>query len=275
MPDHRDLLQVFVWQDYDLAPRFPRLIKFLDFWSHNLDGPLSTIRVAHAGISGPAEMRYRRQRMAFALSTHSLALRQQGEGGAKRRVRARAERGCRWIPRRLRRRSPHPPFGHLLPTGGEKEGTLEVSHISSSRRKPGPIPPLTDNTLPSPSNCEEKWNRCSVHKPSCQRKLPKTCHCRARPGNPLCHIIRLRSNGTMDPRTKSGDDSSLRFNPSAAIRARTVPWCYRSATLLSISEVPTRHVIAEHRQNPEPAHLRSRLAAGRLARRLHGHGRLS
>ncbi|MBL8908464.1 MAG: protein usg, partial [Rhizobiales bacterium] len=37
---------------------FPRLIKFLDFWSHNLDGPLSTIRVAHAGISGPAEMRF-------------------------------------------------------------------------------------------------------------------------------------------------------------------------------------------------------------------------
>jgi len=58
MPDHRDLLQMFVWQDYDLAPRFPRLIKFLDFWSHNLDGPLSTIRVAHSGISGPAEMRY-------------------------------------------------------------------------------------------------------------------------------------------------------------------------------------------------------------------------
>ena len=58
MPDHRDLLQMFVWQDYDLAPHFPRLIKFLDFWSHNLDGPLSTIRVAHSAISGPAEMRY-------------------------------------------------------------------------------------------------------------------------------------------------------------------------------------------------------------------------
>ena len=58
MPDHRDLLQMFVWQDYDLAPRFPRLVKFLDFWSHNLDGPLASIRVAHAGISGRAEMRY-------------------------------------------------------------------------------------------------------------------------------------------------------------------------------------------------------------------------
>jgi uncharacterized protein Usg len=58
LPDHRDLLQLFVWQDYDLAPRFPRLIKFLDFWSHNLDGPLASIRVAHASITGPAEMRY-------------------------------------------------------------------------------------------------------------------------------------------------------------------------------------------------------------------------
>ncbi len=40
MPDYRDILQTFVWQEYDLAPRFPKLIKFLDFWTHNLDGPL-------------------------------------------------------------------------------------------------------------------------------------------------------------------------------------------------------------------------------------------
>ena len=46
------------WQDYDQAPRFPRLIKFLDFWSHNLDGPLASVRVAHAGIVGPLELRH-------------------------------------------------------------------------------------------------------------------------------------------------------------------------------------------------------------------------
>jgi uncharacterized protein Usg len=57
MPDHLDLLQTFVWQDYDLAPRFPRLIKFLDFWSHNLEGPLAKVRVAHNRVVGPAEMR--------------------------------------------------------------------------------------------------------------------------------------------------------------------------------------------------------------------------
>jgi uncharacterized protein Usg len=57
MPDHRDLLQTFIWQDYDLAPRFPRLIRFLDFWTQNLDGPLSSVRVAHMAIVGPTELR--------------------------------------------------------------------------------------------------------------------------------------------------------------------------------------------------------------------------
>jgi uncharacterized protein Usg len=58
MPDYRDILQTFIWQDYDLAPRFPKLIKFLDFWSHNLDGPLASVRVAHTGIIRPVEMHY-------------------------------------------------------------------------------------------------------------------------------------------------------------------------------------------------------------------------
>ena len=58
MPDYRSLLQTYIWQDYDLAPEFPRLIKFLDFWSRNLDGPLASVRVAHAGIVGPVELRH-------------------------------------------------------------------------------------------------------------------------------------------------------------------------------------------------------------------------
>lgn len=31
LPDHPKLLQSYIWQDYDLAPRFPKLIDFLDF----------------------------------------------------------------------------------------------------------------------------------------------------------------------------------------------------------------------------------------------------
>jgi uncharacterized protein Usg len=58
MPDFRDILQTFIWQDYDMPPGFPRLIRFLDFWTHNLDGPLASVRIAHAGIVGSAELRY-------------------------------------------------------------------------------------------------------------------------------------------------------------------------------------------------------------------------
>lgn len=58
MPDFKEILQTFVWQDYDLAPKFPRLIQFLDFWSHNLDGPLASIRVAHCGLIGAREYRF-------------------------------------------------------------------------------------------------------------------------------------------------------------------------------------------------------------------------
>jgi uncharacterized protein Usg len=38
MPDHPALLQSFIWQDLDLAPEFPVLRKFLDFWNRSLDG---------------------------------------------------------------------------------------------------------------------------------------------------------------------------------------------------------------------------------------------
>jgi uncharacterized protein Usg len=58
MPDFRHILQTFIWQEYDLAPKFPRLIKFLDFWSHNLEGPLQSVRVAHSTILRPTELRH-------------------------------------------------------------------------------------------------------------------------------------------------------------------------------------------------------------------------
>ncbi len=55
MPDAHSLLQTFVWQCYDLAPTFPELRKFLTFWQRELDGPLHSIRVAHAALIKPAE----------------------------------------------------------------------------------------------------------------------------------------------------------------------------------------------------------------------------
>lgn len=58
MPDALDLLQIFVWQDYDMAPRFPKLRKFLDFWTRELDGPIHSVRLANSNLIKPAEMRF-------------------------------------------------------------------------------------------------------------------------------------------------------------------------------------------------------------------------
>jgi uncharacterized protein Usg len=57
LPDHQRLLQTFVWQDYDLFPRFPQLQKFLDFWRRELEGPLHSVTVAHARLIRPSEIR--------------------------------------------------------------------------------------------------------------------------------------------------------------------------------------------------------------------------
>ena len=56
LPDHPGLLQSYVWQDYDLHPRFPRLKAFLDFWAAQLDGKLFRVTVAHRGLIKPAEI---------------------------------------------------------------------------------------------------------------------------------------------------------------------------------------------------------------------------
>lgn len=58
LPDHPAILQTFVWQDYDLAPLFPKLQNFLTFWSRNLDGPLYRVRVAHKRLVAPEEFAF-------------------------------------------------------------------------------------------------------------------------------------------------------------------------------------------------------------------------
>jgi uncharacterized protein Usg len=57
MPDHPSLLQSFIWQEYDVHPRFPRLRDFLQFWSSHLDGQLYRVTVAHRKLITPAEIR--------------------------------------------------------------------------------------------------------------------------------------------------------------------------------------------------------------------------
>ena len=57
MPDHPSLLQSFIWQEYDLAPEYPELRRFLDFWTRNLDGKLHSVTVANAKLIKAPETR--------------------------------------------------------------------------------------------------------------------------------------------------------------------------------------------------------------------------
>jgi len=57
MPDYPALLQQFVLQQYDVAPRFPVLRDFLDYWRREIDASVHSVRVAHQDLIGPSEWR--------------------------------------------------------------------------------------------------------------------------------------------------------------------------------------------------------------------------
>jgi len=57
MPDHPMLLQQFVLQQYDIAPRFPVLRDFLDYWRREIEAALHSVRIAHSHLIGPSEWR--------------------------------------------------------------------------------------------------------------------------------------------------------------------------------------------------------------------------
>lgn len=60
MPEHPRLLQSFVWQFYDIAPDYPRLSRFLDFWRAEIDGIIHSVEVAHKQLASAAELRHAR-----------------------------------------------------------------------------------------------------------------------------------------------------------------------------------------------------------------------
>lgn len=57
LPDCPSLLQVYLWQEYDVHPTFPKLKDFLFFWSSKLEGKLYRVRVAHRALITPRELR--------------------------------------------------------------------------------------------------------------------------------------------------------------------------------------------------------------------------
>ena len=57
MPDHPAVLQSFIWQELDIAPKYPVLTKFLRFWETSLEGKLHSVRVAARELITPAELK--------------------------------------------------------------------------------------------------------------------------------------------------------------------------------------------------------------------------
>lgn len=57
LPDHPNLLQSYIWQDIDLAPKFPVLTGFLGFWEEKLEARLHSVKVASSSLIRPAEFR--------------------------------------------------------------------------------------------------------------------------------------------------------------------------------------------------------------------------
>lgn len=53
MPDHPSLLQSFMWQTLDLAPAYPRIHRFLEFWRREIDAVIHSVRLATGETLAP------------------------------------------------------------------------------------------------------------------------------------------------------------------------------------------------------------------------------
>ena len=58
LPDYPKLLQTFLWQEYDIAPEFPVLFKFLNFWKHEIEGSLHSVIVASNKIITASDAKF-------------------------------------------------------------------------------------------------------------------------------------------------------------------------------------------------------------------------
>lgn len=58
LPDYPDILQSFLWQNYDKAPEFPNLKEFLGFWEQKIDARLHSIQLSAADLITPGSVEW-------------------------------------------------------------------------------------------------------------------------------------------------------------------------------------------------------------------------
>jgi uncharacterized protein Usg len=55
VPDHPDRIQKYIWQEMDIAPKFPILREFLEFWHNEIEGELQSVHVDAGEMVDPKE----------------------------------------------------------------------------------------------------------------------------------------------------------------------------------------------------------------------------
>lgn len=45
LPDHKSLVNEFIWSTLDLKPKYPRIKRFLDYWEFNIDGKIKKVEI--------------------------------------------------------------------------------------------------------------------------------------------------------------------------------------------------------------------------------------
>jgi uncharacterized protein Usg len=53
MPDHRSIINEFLWQTLDLRPKYPRIEQFLDYWRREIEAPIYEVRISDDPIVKP------------------------------------------------------------------------------------------------------------------------------------------------------------------------------------------------------------------------------
>ena len=61
LPDYPQLLQTFIWQNFDISPDFPQLHVFLRFWQANLEGQIFSVKVAQREAFARYELRFAKE----------------------------------------------------------------------------------------------------------------------------------------------------------------------------------------------------------------------
>lgn len=56
LPDHPSLLQSFVWQTLDLAPKYPRIQQFLEYWRREIEAVIHSVQLASGESLAPARV---------------------------------------------------------------------------------------------------------------------------------------------------------------------------------------------------------------------------